>query len=66
MNLQYSYSPNQNNGQITQFRDTVSGEQVSYAYDSLNRLISATAANGNVIQEMNGAWFTMPSTGSAK
>ncbi|HVV70208.1 MAG TPA: RHS repeat-associated core domain-containing protein, partial [Verrucomicrobiae bacterium] len=46
MNLQYSYSPNQNNGQITQFRDTVSGEQVSYAYDSLNRLVSATAASG--------------------
>ncbi len=39
-------SATQNNGQITQFRDGVSGEQVSYGYDSLNRLISASASSG--------------------
>jgi len=46
VNLQYTYSATQNNGQITQFRDGVSGEQVSYGYDSLNRLISASASSG--------------------
>jgi RHS repeat-associated protein len=46
VDLQYTYSPTQNNGQITQFKDAVSGEQVTYAYDSLNRLISATTASG--------------------
>jgi YD repeat-containing protein len=39
--MQYSYSATQNNGQITQAIDTVSGETVDYAYDSLNRLITA-------------------------
>ena len=41
MDLDYRYSPTQNNGRITQMKDYVSGEEVSYAYDSLNRLISA-------------------------
>jgi RHS repeat-associated protein len=39
--MTYVYSAAQNNGQITQ---TNSGEQVAYTYDSLNRLISATAS----------------------
>jgi RHS repeat-associated protein len=39
--MQYNYSTTQNNGQITQAVDAVSGETVDYAYDSLNRLISA-------------------------
>jgi RHS repeat-associated protein len=41
MQLQYNYSATQNNGQITQSVDSLSGETVDYAYDSLNRLISA-------------------------
>ena len=40
----YSYSGTQNNGQITQASDTVSGETITYAYDSLKRLTSATSA----------------------
>ena len=40
-NTQYVYSSTQNNGQISQSIDAVSGETVDYAYDSLNRLISA-------------------------
>jgi RHS repeat-associated protein len=40
-NMQYVYSTSQNNGQITQAIDAVSGETIDYAYDSLNRLITA-------------------------
>jgi RHS repeat-associated protein len=41
--LQYSYSATQNNGQITQVVDTVSGETIVYQYDALKRLTSATS-----------------------
>jgi len=40
-NMQHVYSTTQNNGQITQAIDAVSGETIDYAYDSLNRLITA-------------------------
>ena len=40
--IQYSY-PTQNNGQITQAVDTLSGETIGYQYDSLKRLMSATS-----------------------
>ncbi len=38
---EYRFSDTANNGRITQKKDWVSGEEVSYQYDSLNRLISA-------------------------
>jgi len=41
LNMQYVYSATQNNGQISQSIDTVSGETIDYTYDSLNRLITA-------------------------
>jgi RHS repeat-associated protein len=47
VNITYSYSSTQNNGKITSQTDNVSGEQVVYAYDSLNRLASATATSGS-------------------
>src|SRR6267154_498812 len=51
MDLQYRYSPSQNNGKITSQYDAVSGEEVTYAYDSLNRLGSAvTTDNASVAQ----------------
>ncbi len=40
----YSYSATQNNGQITQASDTLSGETISYQYDLLKRLTSASSA----------------------
>src|SRR5215469_9913337 len=43
--MSYQYSPNHNNGQITQQTDGISGEQVNYTYDSLNRLISAVTTD---------------------
>jgi YD repeat-containing protein len=41
LNMQYVYSTTQNNGQVTQAIDSVSGETIDYTYDSLNRLITA-------------------------
>ncbi len=41
--IQYAYSATQNNGQITQATDTVSGETIAYQYDALKRLNSAAS-----------------------
>jgi RHS repeat-associated protein len=41
--ITYNYSSTQNNGQITQAVDTLSGETISYAYDALKRLTSASS-----------------------
>ena len=46
VSLQYTYSSSANNGKITSLYDTVSGETVSYTYDSLNRLSTAAATSG--------------------
>jgi YD repeat-containing protein len=40
-NLTYTFHATQNNGQILSQIDAVSGETVEYAYDSLNRLLTA-------------------------
>jgi RHS repeat-associated protein len=42
----YSFSASQNNGKITQMTDSITGETVSYQYDSLLRLASATSNQG--------------------
>ena len=47
VNITYNYSSTQNNGTITSQTDNVSGEQVVYAYDALNRLASAGATSGS-------------------
>ena len=39
--LEYRYSASQNNGRITQLKNWVSGEEVNYQYDALQRLSSA-------------------------
>ena len=41
MDHEYRFSATQNDGRITQRKDWVSGEEITYQYDSLNRLISA-------------------------
>jgi YD repeat-containing protein len=41
LDYRYTYSATQNDGRITQRKDWVSGEEISYQYDSLQRLISA-------------------------
>jgi RHS repeat-associated protein len=44
LDIQYAYSATQNNGKITSQYDAISGEQIVYTYDSLNRLASATGS----------------------
>ncbi|HEV8416512.1 MAG TPA: RHS repeat-associated core domain-containing protein [Bryobacteraceae bacterium] len=44
MDIQYAYPATQNNGKISSQYDNVSGEQITYMYDSLNRLASATGS----------------------
>lgn len=51
LNIQYAYPATQNNGKVTSQTDVISGEQVTYTYDSLNRLATAqTADNPSVTQ----------------
>jgi len=45
LNITYNYSATQNNGKITSQVDNLTGEQVTYAYDSLERLIAAQAGS---------------------
>ena len=45
MNMQYNYSPTLNNGRITSSNDYVTGENVTYTYDALNRLAGASAGS---------------------
>ncbi|HTR35829.1 MAG TPA: RHS repeat-associated core domain-containing protein [Bryobacteraceae bacterium] len=44
-NLAYNYSTGTNNGKIASKYNAVSGETVTYQYDSLNRLASASAGS---------------------
>jgi RHS repeat-associated protein len=44
LNITYNYSSTQNNGKIISQTDAISGEQIQYTYDSLNRLATATAS----------------------
>jgi YD repeat-containing protein len=41
MDMEYRYTAGQNNGRISQSKDWVTGEEVTYQYDALNRLSSA-------------------------
>ena len=41
IDFEYTFSATQNNGRITKMKDWISGEEVNYQYDALNRLISA-------------------------
>ena len=45
MDMQYNYSSTQNNGRITSSNDYVTGENVTYTYDALNRLSAASAGS---------------------
>jgi RHS repeat-associated protein len=45
MDVLYNFSPTQNNGRIVGSTDNVTGENVSYTYDALNRLSTASAGS---------------------
>ncbi len=47
VNITYGYPSTQNNGKIASQTDNISGEQVVYTYDALNRLASAAATSGS-------------------
>jgi YD repeat-containing protein len=51
LNVQYSYSATQNNGKILSRTDAVSGEQVTYTYDALNRLASAVTSDNPAVTQ---------------
>ena len=53
VNITYAYSATQNNGKITSQTDNISGEQVQYTYDVLNRLATAQATNNSWGQSYN-------------
>src|ERR1035438_2115950 len=44
LNISYNFTAGQNNGKITSQTDNLSGETVTYQYDSLNRLLSASSS----------------------
>src|SRR5579871_1508659 len=44
LNRTYTYPAGTNNGKISSMTDNLSGETVTYQYDSLNRLISAAGS----------------------
>jgi len=44
INVSYNYTAGANNGKIASMSDAISGETVTYQYDSLNRLISASGS----------------------
>ena len=46
-NLTYNYTAGANNGKISSMYNAVSGEKVTYTYDSLNRMIGASATDDN-------------------
>ena len=54
--IQYTYSATQNNGQITQATDTMTGETISYQYDALKRLTSASSTPISGTSPAPSAW----------
>ena len=52
LDMEYIYSPTQNNGRITQSIEHVSNQTINYTYDSLNRLSTAQAGASSFA----GAW----------
>jgi YD repeat-containing protein len=42
IDFEYTFSASANNGRITKYKDWITGEEVNYAYDALNRLITAS------------------------
>ena len=55
LNIQYGCTATQNNGKITSQSDVMSGEQIAYTYDALNRIASAqTTQIGGLLTKGQG------------
>jgi RHS repeat-associated protein len=66
MDIEYIYTAGQNNGRITRAKDYVTGEDVTYQYDSLNRLMHAETADSlwGTTYSYDG-WGNLTSKGTA-
>ena len=64
LNLNYNYPTGTNNGKISSQSDAISGETVTYAYDSLNRLLSASGSGWNQSFGYDGFGNLVSKTGS--
>ena len=64
LNLTYNYPTGTNNGKISSQSDAISGETVTYAYDSLNRLLSASGSGWNQSFGYDGFGNLVSKTGS--
>jgi hypothetical protein len=53
-NIQYSYPTGANNGKISSMYNAVSGETVTYTYDSLNRLATAAGSGWGESYTLDG------------
>jgi RHS repeat-associated protein len=47
MDIEYRYTAGQNNGRLWQSKDWVTGEEVTYTYDMVNRLIGAATTDAS-------------------
>ncbi|MBZ5610117.1 MAG: RHS repeat-associated core domain-containing protein [Acidobacteriia bacterium] len=54
INVTYNYPTGSNNGKVSSVSDALSGETVTYQYDSLNRLISAAGSGWTQTQSYDG------------
>ena len=45
IDYQYTFPTSTNNGRITKVKDWITGEEVNYTYDSLNRLLTAATTS---------------------
>jgi RHS repeat-associated protein len=52
--LSYNYPDGGNNGRISSMADNVSGEQVAYQYDELNRLVAAAGSGWSQAYQYDG------------
>src|SRR5712692_243036 len=64
LDITYNF-PSANNGKISSQTDNLSGETVSYQYDSLNRLLSASATGWNQTYGYDGFGSLVSKTGSS-
>ncbi len=56
-NLTYNYPTGTNDGKISYMSNALSGEKISYTYDSLNRMIAASDSIGQTVQWAEGYTF---------
>ena len=64
MNIAYTFPAGTNNGKISSQTDAISGETVTYQYDSLNRLLSASGSGWGDTYGYDGFGNLLSKTGT--